>query len=111
MKIIAFFNLREGIQLRRFQLWVEKRQKPVFGKTVPQMRNFSVLSVRDFDHCRKPGQIVQLFDWQGTAEEWRQTLRSFQNPENTANYRIAQEWLEMCDESSTQIVYAEKIDN
>jgi hypothetical protein len=109
MKIIAFFNLREGIQLRRFQLWVQTRQKPVFEETIPQMSNFSVLSLSDSDHCQKPGQIVQLFDWEGTIEEWRQTLKSFQDPENAANYRIAQEWLEMCDESSTQILYAEKI--
>jgi len=107
MKIIAFFNLKAQTDPQEFCQWVLDRQAPVFEQHLSLMSNFQVLRLTETDNVERPGQIVQFFDWAGTAEQWRQTLATFRQPSNKSLFDVAEEWLEFCDDPSTQILYAQ----
>jgi len=110
MKIIAFFDLKEETDIKKYYAWVKARQAKVFGEKLPQMKNFRVYELTEADNFPNLRKIVQVFDWDGSADDWRETLKSFRDPANEAVFKIAAEWLEICDDESTQILYAEYID-
>ena len=109
MKIIALFNLKKETDINIFYDWVINRQVKVFQVEIPKMKKFKVYKLLDKDNYQDSKQIVQIFDWEGTADEWRKTLESFRVPENIKVYEIAREWLNLCDDKSTKIIYAEDI--
>lgn len=109
MKIIAFFNLKKEIDMESYYDWVLNRQKKVFHKEIPKMKNFMVYKLVDKDNYQDLKQIIQIFDWEGNVDEWRKTLEGFRVPKNKETYNIAQEWLGLCDDESTQIIYADDI--
>ena len=86
-----------------------QEQTRVFQEHLPKMKNFRIYKLADSDNYQGLPNIVQLFDWDGTAEEWRQTLKRFRLPVNKELHRISREWLDLCDDVSTQILYAEDI--
>ena len=106
MTIIAFFNLKKDTERLAFHQWVHERQVPVFRRHLPKMKDFRVLPLADSDNYPHPCHVVQLFEWDGTADEWRGTLESFRNPQNSELFTLAREWIGMCDDESTQILYA-----
>ncbi len=110
MKVIAFFNLKRGTDLKQFNDWVTKEQTRIFNTNLPKMKNFRILKLLDSNNYQNLPDIVQLFDWDGTADEWRETLKKFVTPENKALLKIREEWLELCEDDSTQILYAETIE-
>ena len=110
MKVIAFFNLKEETDLREFNTWVSVTQTQVFKENLPKLKNFKILKLTASDNYHNLPDIVQLFDWDGTADEWRETLQKFWTPENKALYQIRGQWLDLCDNDSTQILYAEDFD-
>ena len=108
MKIIAFFNLKNKKDEKEFLKWVIERQTKVFQNKLKKMKDFKVCRLFDADNYKDLPQMVQIFDWDGTPEEWRETLVWMRDPLNEEIYKITQEWLEYCDSDSTQILYAEK---
>ena len=110
MKVIAFFDLKEQTDVRTFHRWVRDRQTAVFKRWIPRMSHFCVLSVVEADNRLLSRQMVQLFDWEGTGADWQETLDSFTLPENSELYGLAQEWLSMCVDESTRILYAESVE-
>lgn len=109
MKIIAFFDLQEQTAPRSFHQWVQERQIPAFRKYLPQMSDFRVLAVVETDNCAHARQVVQVFEWNASADDWRLALKSFRLPKNQELYALSQEWLSMCVDESTQILYAESM--
>lgn len=108
MKIIAFFNLQKKADINEFNNWVVDNQVKIFKKKLPKMKNFQVLKLVDSDNYLNLMQIVQIFDWEGTPGEWRQTLESFQNADDKDIKKITKEWLKFCENDSIQILYAEE---
>ena len=109
MKIIAFFNLKDKSDIKKFHAWVKARQTKVFQEKLPQMKNFRVFELTEADNFPHLRRIVQIFDWDGSADDWRETLKSFRREANEAVFKVAMEWIEICDDESTQILYAEDI--
>ena len=109
MKVIAFFNLKRETDLKQFDDWVTNEQTRIFNLNLPKMKNFKIFKLIDSNNYQNLPDIVQLFDWDGTAEEWRETLKKFVTSENEAILKIRGEWLEFCEDDSTQILYAEAI--
>jgi len=109
MKVIAFFNLKNGINIKEFNDWVLKKQTKFFEKTQPKMKNFKVFKLVDSDKYRNLPHIVQIFDWNGTQDDWRKILKDFWLPENTEDHKVKKEWMKFCVDDSTQILYAEDI--
>ena len=107
MKVIAFFDLRNAAEMRDFLIWANRTQASVFEEHLPRMHNFTVLELAEADNYEGLSQVVQLFDWDGSPEEWRQTIASFQCRENGDLFGVAQKWLTLCDEGSVRILYAE----
>ena len=110
MKIIAFFNLNNRNNLKGFNEWVVNEQTRVFKKYLKKMKNFKILKLVDSDNYPATPDIIQVFDWDGSADEWRKTLENFRSNENEQLNRISLKWMEFCDNSSTQILYGEEIE-
>lgn len=109
MKVIAFFDLKESTDIKVFHEWVLKTQTPVFRRRFPKMKNFRVMRLSEADNYENPLQIVQIFDWEGTADDWRKALENIRDTGNEETRRLVQEWLAMCSDESTRILYAEDI--
>ncbi len=109
MKVIAFFNLKKETDIDKYNDWVLNRQIKIFQKNLPRMKNFKIYKLVDSDNYKDISQVVQIFDWGGTADEWRETLRSFRSDKSREIYKISQEWRELCDYNSIKILYAENI--
>ena len=74
------------------------------------MKNFKIYELIDSDNQPGMPDIVQIFDWAGTADEWRETLEGFRSVDSEPLNRISIKWMEYCVNDSTQILYAEGID-
>ena len=108
MKIVAFFNLRKKAEINKFNDEVIKNQIKIFKNKLPKMSNFQVFKLVDSDNYINLPQIIQIFDWEGTAEEWRETLKSFQYTKDKDIKKITKDWLNFCENDSTQIIYAKE---
>ena len=109
MKVIAFFNLKENTHIKQFNDWVVRRHTTVFAEYFPKMQNFKVRRLTDSDNYAPLPQIVQTFDWSGTEQDWRDTMEQMRSSGDDELRAVVNEWLEFCDDSSTQIIYAEDI--
>lgn len=106
MKVIAFFDLKPTTDVERFLEWANTRQAGAFQCRLDRMSNFRVFRLIEADNCDRLPRILQLFDWRGTAEDWRGAIRSFQTQADPDLHGVAQEWLSMCENDSVQIMYA-----
>lgn len=109
MKIIAFFNLQENTDINDFNDWVLNIQTKLFEKTQPKMKNFKIYKLVDSDNYGNLHQIVQIFDWDGTPDDWRKELKKFWDPNNKEAYKVKLEWMNYCVDESTGVLYADDI--
>ena len=109
MKVIAFFNLKEDTDPVKFNTWVVQRQTKVFDAHFQKMKNFRVLRLMDSDNYNQLPQIVQLFDWEGTAHDWRDAMDYMRSTSDEELSTIVRQWRDFCVDASTQILYAEDI--
>jgi hypothetical protein len=109
MKIVAFFNLQKKADINKFNDEVITEQVKIFKNKLPRMSNFQVFKLIDSDNFINLPQIIQIFDWEGTPEEWRKTLNSFQSTKDRDIKKITRDWLKFCENDSTQIIYAKEI--
>lgn len=109
LKIIAFFNLKKETDINEFHDWVVNTQTPVFKDKLSRMNDFKVFQLTDSDNYSDLPQIVQIFEWEGTQQQWRETIEGFQSGKDRDLLRVAEEWENFCVGTSTQILYADNI--
>lgn len=107
MKIIAFFDLRNETDPREFLEWVKNEQARVFEKQFHEIKNFRDYRITSLDGRIDLPQMVQIFDYEGSADDWRKTLKYFLNTDNKELSKIIRQWHKFCDDSTTKIIYAE----
>ncbi len=72
------------------------------------MKNFKVYKLVDSDDYNSLPQVIQIFDWDGTPDDWRKELADFWLPENKEAHEVKKEWMDFCVDESTQVLYAEE---
>ena len=108
LKIIAFFDLKDKTDPEEFLKWVRDRQTKVFNRKLKGIRDFKVFVTVDSDGEIKLPRMVQIFDYFGTAENWRKTLENIRKTDDRELSGIVNKWLEYCHDESTEIIYADK---
>jgi hypothetical protein len=109
MRIIAFFNLKDKTDPGQFLEWVRNKQAKVFEREIRGMKNFKVYITSDSDGETKLPKMVQIFDYKGTADDWRKVLKDFRKTDNEKISEIVKKWLEFCEDESTKIIYINDI--
>jgi hypothetical protein len=105
MKVIAFFDLKEKTDPEEFLAWTRNEQARVFEKEIQGMKNFKVYITSDYDGMIQIPKMVQIFDYDGTSDDWRKILKDFRKTRNKEISKIVKEWLEFCEDESTKILY------
>ena len=109
MKVIAFFHLKDKTDPGQFLEWVRNKQAKVFEREIREMKNFKVYITSDYDGEFVLPEMVQIFDYEGTADDWRKILKDFRKTDNKKISEIVKKWLEFCDDESTKIIYINDI--
>ena len=109
MKVIAFFHLKDKTDPEQFLEWVRNEQAKVFGREIRGMKNFKVYIMSDSDGEIELPKMVQIFDYEGTADDWRKILKDFRKTDNKQISEIVKKWLEFCEDESTKIIYTSDI--
>jgi hypothetical protein len=106
LKVIAFFDLHDGTDPEEFLEWVKRDQKTVFEKRFRSVKDFRVYRTIDSDNGIKLPQMVQIFDYSGSADDWRKTLDYIRRTDDRELSGIVDKWLGYCQDKSTKIIYA-----
>lgn len=109
MKIIAFFNLKDKTDPTQFLEWVRNKQAKVFEREIQGMSNFKVYITSDSDDANEFPKMVQIFDYKGSANDWRKVLKDFKETDNKQISEIVNKWLKVCREESTKIIYMKNV--
>ena len=109
IRIIAFFDLKKSKDPEEFLDWVKTRQTPVFKKMIPEIRDFRVFRTIDEDGDAGLPKMVQVFDYEGTPDDWRQTLDEMRETGDSKMSKIVEEWLGYCIDKSTRIIYLDDL--
>ena len=105
MKIIAFFDLKKITDPEEFLDWTRNEQATVFERKIQGLKNFKVYITSDSDGITQLPKMVQIFDYDGKADDWRKTLKDFRKTGNKEISKIVKKWLEFCEDESTKIIY------
>ena len=109
MKVIAFFDLKEKTDPEEFMAWTRNEQAMVFKKKIRGMKNFKVYITLDTDGNIQLPKMVQIFDYDGTADDWRKILEDFRITGNKEISKIVKEWMEFCKDETTKILYIDDV--
>lgn len=109
MKVIALFNLKDRTDPAQFLEWARDKQAKVFEREIRGMKNFKVYITSDSDGEIELPKMVQIFDYEGTADDWRKVLKDFRKTDNKKISEIVKKWLEFCEDESTKIIYMNDI--
>lgn len=107
LKVIAFFDLKDKTDLKEFLEWVKNEQARVFGRKIKEIKDFRVYVTIDSDGDVKLPRMVQIFDYNGTVEDWRNTLEELRVTDDSEMSEIVTTWLKFCKDETTKIIYVE----
>ena len=109
MKVIAFFDLKEKTDPEEFLTWTRDEQATVFNKEIRGMKNFKVYITSDTDGNIQLPKMVQIFDYDGTVDDWREILKDFRKTGNKEILKIVKKWMEFCEDETTKILYIDDV--
>ena len=108
LKVIAFFDLKDKTDPEEFLGWVRSRQTEVFGRKLKGIKDFKVYLTVDSDgDVQLPG-MVQIFDYIGTADDWRNTLGEMRMTDDKEMAEIVSTWRKFCKDETTRIIYVDE---
>lgn len=108
LKVIAFFDLKDETDPEEFLKWVRDKQTKVFNRKLTGIKDFKVYITVDSDgDIELPG-MVQIFDYSGTAEDWRNTLEEMRKTDDREMSEIVNTWRNFCREETTRIIYVDE---
>ena len=108
LKVIAFFDLKDKTDPEEFLKWVRNRQTKVFESKLKEIKNFKVYVTVDSDGAIDLPSMVQIFDYCGTAEDWRKTLEEMRMTGDKEMAEIVNTWLKFCKDETTRIIYVDE---
>ena len=108
LKVIAFFDLKDKTDPEEFLGWVRSRQTEVFDRKLKGIKDFKVYLTVDSDgDVQLPG-MVQIFDYIGTADDWRNTLGEMRMTDDKEMAEIVSTWRKFCKDETTRIIYVDE---
>jgi hypothetical protein len=108
LKVIAFFDLKDKTDPEDFLNWVRDRQAKVFDRKLKGVKDFKVYITVDSDGGTKLPRMVQIFDYFGTAEDWRNTLDEMRKTDDKEMAEIVSTWRKFCKDETTRIIYVDE---
>jgi len=108
LKVIAFFDLKEKTDPEVFLKWVRERQTEVFDRKIKGIKDFKVYVTVDSDGDIDLPRMVQIFDYYGTAQDWRDALEMMRTTDDDEISDVVRTWREFCRDETTRIIYIDE---
>ena len=108
LKVIAFFDLKEKTDPEVFLKWVRERQTEVFDRKIKGIKDFKVYVTVDSDGDIDLPRMVQIFDYYGTAQDWRDALEMMRTTDDDEISDVVRTWREFCRDETTRIIYVDE---
>jgi len=108
LKVIAFFDLKEKTDPEVFLKWVRERQTEVLDRKIKGIKDFKVYVTVDSDGDIDLPRMVQIFDYYGTAQDWRDALEMMRTTDDDEISDVVRTWREFCRDETTRIIYIDE---